>query len=383
MENHKKEIKQIKIAIITVVIALVFLAAGFGIVTNNNREHLHQKDLQINSLIDEVGNLKESNDDLYRKMNQDNADFENLYKEMYQVTIQNQQFHATAENLQNLQKDLTNQIQEKEQIIADLAQKNNDMKNEQSVPKFDDKTTDILILGQNKGLTDTIILMMINPDNKKVTFISIPRDLSYKGRKINELEHAYGIEKLEEAIYQITNVYPDKYVLVDFSALTKLVDAMGGIDIDVEKNLVDKAYPGTNNSYIVVKFNKGVQHMDGDTALKYARSRHSTSDFDRSKRQQQVLQAIKVKAGEINILGNTQLVGSTFENIKKNVKTDISVFEALSYFEKFSGYTFNGGNTINTQNYLISTINKAGQYILLPITKNYTQIKEYVASLVQ
>lgn len=380
------------------IMAFLFLATGFGIVTKNNREHLQQKDLQINSLIDEVGDLKVSNDDLYQKLNMEDADIEKIYTGLYQdkndllngkktleqtLAEQNMRFHAATTDFQNSQGDLLKQLQEKEQIVSGLAQKNNDLKQELSVPKFDDKTTDILILGQNKGLTDTIMMLMINPDNQKVTLVSIPRDLSYKGRKINELEHAYGIEKLEEAVYQITNVYPDKYVLLDFDAFVKTIDALGGIDINVEKNLTDNAYPGANDSYIVVKFKKGLQHMDGETALKYARSRESTSDFDRSKRQQQVIVALKEKANQMNILGNVQLVGSTYENIKNNIKTDISAFEALSYFEKYSAYVYNGGNTINSQNFLTSTKNKAGQYILLPKGKTYTQIKEYVASLVE
>jgi len=79
------------------------------------------------------------------------------------------------------------------------------------------------------------------------------------------------------------------YVLIDFDGFRRLIDAVGGIDIDVPKRLYDASYPTRNWGYTVVDIPAGLQHFDGDKALKYARSRYSTSDFDRSKRQQLIL----------------------------------------------------------------------------------------------
>jgi LCP family protein required for cell wall assembly len=144
--------------------------------------------------------------------------------------------------------------------------------------------------------------MYIHYDGKdpaSVTTISVPRDLfvqsSILGKtKVNSLyalsRKSLGEEEafkhLMDAIGAIVGKEITHYVLIDFDGFRRLIDAVGGIDIDVPKRLYDAAYPTRNWGYTVVDIPVGLQHFDGDKALKYARSRHSTSDFDRSKRQQ-------------------------------------------------------------------------------------------------
>jgi anionic cell wall polymer biosynthesis LytR-Cps2A-Psr (LCP) family protein len=85
----------------------------------------------------------------------------------------------------------------------------------------------------------------------------------------------------------------DYYLVVDFVAFTTLVDEIGGIDVDVPYAINDPTYPNHYYGYDPFYVAAGLQHMDGTTALKYARSRHGTSDFERSRRQQQVLLALR------------------------------------------------------------------------------------------
>ncbi len=98
-----------------------------------------------------------------------------------------------------------------------------------------------------------------------------------------------GIKLLAEKVSEITGQGIDGYIVIDFSGFKNIVDALGGIHIDVPKDLVDREYPDNNWGYEVFTVRAGPQDFDGATALKYARSRHSTSDFDRSERQQLLL----------------------------------------------------------------------------------------------
>jgi anionic cell wall polymer biosynthesis LytR-Cps2A-Psr (LCP) family protein len=91
---------------------------------------------------------------------------------------------------------------------------------------------------------------------------------------------------------------------LDFAGLEMMIDAIGGIDIDVPEAIVDYSYPLSENVIGLLRIEKGMQHMDGKTALQYARSRHSTSDFDRSDRQQQILQALKDKMQHMNFIAD-------------------------------------------------------------------------------
>ncbi len=157
---------------------------------------------------------------------------------------------------------------------------------------------------------------------------------------------------------------------------------IGGIEIEVKKSLNDYSYPGPDNSYTTVSFEAGLQTMDGNTALKYARSRKSTSDFDRSLRQQQIIAAVKDKALKMDLLSKLDLATKIYAKISTNMDTDINLFDALGYLQSYKDYGVNGGNVISTSNYLYSTTNAKGQYILLPKGDSYLEIKKYFSDLI-
>lgn len=233
-----------------------------------------------------------------------------------------------------------------------------------------------LIVGHHSRLTDTIIVAITDHTGKKITLLSIPRDLATNGRKINEYYEFFGIKKLAEEVTKIIDLKIDKYVLVDMKSFKRFINDIGGVDVKVEKDLIDYSYPTEKKGYQTFSIKKGQHHMNGDTALKYARSRKSTSDFDRSIRQQELLKSIRA-----NLNANTniiKLLETTYLNVQDNVETNISYLDALLTWSKVSSYDMRTSHVMTTSDLLYSTYNSAGQYILLPKVKDYSEIQKKV-----
>ena len=161
--------------------------------------------------------------------------------------------------------------------------------------------------------TDTIMVVTLDPDSRAAGILSIPRDLQLAipghGQDRINTANVYGSIQgnpdggpalLASTIETSFGVPLDGYLMVDFRAFEEIVDTLGGIDVVVPKLLHDTRYPdprpGDPYAYKTIHFEPGLQHMDGSRALEYARSRMSTSDFDRAKRQQLVLLAIRERA---------------------------------------------------------------------------------------
>lgn len=185
-------------------------------------------------------------------------------------------------------------------------------------------------------LTDSIILASLDGERKQVTLLSIPRDLyvSYPDKmgawRINALYDLWkrknvGIQYLASKVSEITGQTIDHYFVIDFSGFKKVIDLIGGIAIDVPEDLTDREYPDDNWWYEVFTVKKWPQIFDGETALKYARSRHSTSDFDRSERQQLIIKSIKEKASELWIISDASKFGEIYNALISNIDTDLSL----------------------------------------------------------
>jgi LCP family protein required for cell wall assembly len=213
----------------------------------------------------------------------------------------------------------------------------------------------VLILGvgdenhAGSTLSDTMMVLSYDTKSKNIAMVSIPRDMYVKidkdgYAKINEA-HAYGEEHKvqgggpELARQTVSNVLDlpiHYYVRFDFTGFKKLVDAVGGVDVNVEKDLYDPYYPGGNFS-----IKKGIRHMDGTLALKYARSRETTSDFDRAKRQQQVIVAVKNKILSSQTLFNPKKILDIIQIIGNHVKTDFKTNEFQRILELAKGVDSN------------------------------------------
>ena len=186
--------------------------------------------------------------------------------------------------------------------------------------------TNVLLLGAGDkdhdgvNLTDSIMVASIDPSRtRSIAMLSITRDLyvlksdKMGAGRINSLYRDYryvlerqGMEKSaasQEALRQLgreigtmLGVTIHHVVKADFTGFVRAIDAVGGVDVDVSEDIVDTLYPGPNYTYDTFSIRAGPQHLDGETALKYVRSRHTTSDFGRSARQQQVLSSLRQKA---------------------------------------------------------------------------------------
>ncbi len=193
--------------------------------------------------------------------------------------------------------------------------------------------------------TDTMIVATLDPVTLQAGVLSIPRDLwveipGYTHNRINTAHYigdyddypgggpALAVETVEHNLgFEI-----DYYVRVNFQAFTDLVDEIGGIDIDVEETIDDPLYPDANYGYDPLTIEAGEQHFDGELALKYARTRHTgNGDFDRARRQQQVILAILEKATQPAVL--TRLVSKApelYAMVEASSSTDLKLDQAVA-----------------------------------------------------
>lgn len=270
------------------------------------------------------------------------------------------------------------------------------------MPEPEEKRLDVLILGirgdkeedvENAGglLTDTILIASFDKDSKKTAMISIPRDLyievamtakngkrvEIKG-KINEiyergLANGGGIDLAEKIISKITGTYIDKTVVLNFNAFKEIVDDLGGVDIRLEKPFKESTQWGYEFSLPA-----GNNHLDGGQALYYVRSRYSTSDFDRARRQQEVIIAIKNKALSLGVLSSPLKINSLLSSLEGNVKTDFQIWDIndiLTLASSFNPKQPVKSFVISTDNIVYETKAANGEYVLLPKEVNYVGIK--------
>ena len=368
---------------VAVVMALMAVFGGFLYVHSVFSTDLDAKAVQVNSLITEVGDLKEENLLLYQQVLADQGEV-NVLTETLEVLEQEIDVlsgeEIDIEGLLEGMRDLNSQLEEQKDIVESVVAEGSEFAKEAYVTA--DETFDVLILGTHGTLTDTIMVASVNPELETVSLISIPRDLSVGGRKINEYYNLYGAEQMKQAIYDILGILPEKYVVVDMQAFVDIVNAIGGIDINVEEELWDNQYPNRYGGYTTVYFAAGEQHMDGSDALMYARSRMTSSDFDRAERQQQVIQAVRDEVGEMDLIADPSAAVTIFRSILDNMDTDIGLFEGIGYYTDFGAYEIESGNVLSTGNYLYSTYNIYGQYILMPNGGDYSVVKEWVSGIV-
>ena len=215
--------------------------------------------------------------------------------------------------------------------------------------------TNVLLLGDGghvrdgADLIDTIMVASFDYEDNSVALLSIPRDLYIEadetlgvtyGGKINELyrNHKNLIENendrfelFKRVAGEVVGLDIQYYVRVDFNAFVEVVDSLGGITVDVQEDIYDPFYPNeTDDGYTLFTISKGLQEMDGETALKFVRSRKTTSDFDRAGRQQLVIEAIQQEALGKNILTSPGKLKDIYYAIQNNVNTDMTLREMIS-----------------------------------------------------
>jgi len=185
--------------------------------------------------------------------------------------------------------------------------------------------------GDDVGRSDTLFVMTIDTNTKEVAMLSIPRDTRVKipGNGWDKINHAYafGGEKLsQEAVEGLLGIKIDRRVLINIAGFKKIIDAIGGITVDVEKRMSYND-PYDDNGGLVIDLQPGRQHMDGDTAIQYVRYRDEEGDIGRVERQQKFLKAFLNEVASPSIITK---VPAMIREISSVIKTDMSTSEMLN-----------------------------------------------------
>ena len=305
----------------------------------------------------------------------------------------------------------------------------------------------LLLLGyggaEHEGsyLTDVLMLVHINTSDKKISLTSIPRDLWVEiplrsdlseYRKINEAfaigndDNKYPLKESQfrgksgggnlakHVVGKVLGIPVNYFVAVDFDGFRKVIDVLGGVEVEVEIPFDDYFYPvkGKENEscgktseeianltrtlsgfelekefkcrYEHLHFDKGITNLDGTTALKFVRSRHGDSDFGRSERQFSVLKGVLAKLITLNAFDKTS---STIKTLFKMVRTNLDLPSIMALIEAIgpsSNYKIIDIH-LNLDNVLAESRSDQGAYILIPKegNLNFDGIRRYISGSIQ
>lgn len=245
-------------------------------------------------------------------------------------------------------------------------------------------------------LADTIMVASVDPTNKKLAMMSLPRDLRVPlpgggSGKINSAhsigeskEAGKGPQALMDTVSKVLDLPIHYYVRIDFAGFQKFIDALGGVTIDVPKALYDPLFPDAKMvGYDPFSVKAGVQTMNGSTALKYARSRETTSDFDRAARQQLIILAVRGKLASANVIANPQKISELSTILGDHVRMDLSLTDLQHLLEIVKDVDQNQIATKvldNGPDGPLKSISDGGYY-LVPKTGNFKEIQRIAHEL--
>jgi LCP family protein required for cell wall assembly len=275
----------------------------------------------------------------------------------------------------------------------------------------------ILVAGKHGSLVDTMIFANINPVTRKITLVSIPRDLYYNNRKINSYYALYGMDELKRILSKITGYQIDKYILIDMYAFIDVIDLIGGVDVHLDSPVIDPTYRTLDNGqWSTLYYRAGDHHLSGKQALRLARTRHTSSDFARAERQQLILKSIQKKARQFGF-GDASKLTEIAKTILGKTETDINLADALPAYFRYQGFEIESGNVLSSGNVLqskmtgeekiaacLAKVSKIkveesspeeiakkkqacqgdkGAYILIPANNNWNTVRWYFHQLIE
>lgn len=291
-----------------------------------------------------------------------------------------------------------------------------------SLPSMENNIS-ILVLGKGgeghtaPDLTDTIMVVTLNSDSHNINIFSLPRDIWVDSTRA-KLNSSYywdkqkggkGFDLAATSVNEITGIMPRYTVVVDFSLFKDFIDTIGGVDVNVENSFIDEKYPilGKENDlcsgdkqslssiklykcrYETLQFTSGLQHMDGETALKFVRSRNSVgdegTDLAREKRQQVLISAIKNKILSTDFLFDFKSIKSLYNVVTTHVETNMdSVFLQSLFKELISSRNNINFLTIPEEFLKISQNEKKydRQYVFVPKSGTWKELQEWVAKII-
>lgn len=265
---------------------------------------------------------------------------------------------------------------------------------------YADGRINILLLGiggkghPGQNLTDTIMMVSLNTRTNQVALYSIPRDMYVEipdrnySAKINTVyqiglsgtknDPASGANLIVKTVEELTAQKINYYAILNFGGFEKIIDTIGGINVTSERDINDPSYPGPSYSYEPFKLEKGFHHLDGATALKYARERHNDpeGDFGRAKRQQEVLQSAKNKIFSAGTFLNPIEVNSLFDALGENIITNATPAEIVSFLELARKM-----DTQNINNVVLDAWNKDSLLKIVHINNQFSALVPRVGNL--
>ena len=251
-------------------------------------------------------------------------------------------------------------------------------------------------------LTDSLMVLRIDPSTHQAAEISVPRDLRVRYQALNgqqiddKINTVYsnamytqssdkdrGGKAAMHVMSQVTGLQFDGYVGIDFKAFRDVVDALGGVDVCLDSPLDDNQYPNYSDGYIPggIHFKAGCQHVNGEQALEITRSRHATeasqaSDFARAKRQQLIVSAIKKKATSINAITKApQLLGA----LQQDMATNLTLTDATALYNWSKTVNDNAVRRISIDDTnLVTECDQAAGYYLCPQDPSFKTIHAFM-----
>lgn len=205
-----------------------------------------------------------------------------------------------------------------------------------------DLKKNIVVLGvderpseEDTGRSDTLFVVMLDTDNKDVSLLSVPRDTRVKipGYGWDKINHAFafgGHKLTQQTTEELLGIRINNYVMIDFKGFKGLVDAIGGVDIEVEKPM---SYYDEWDGF-TIDLAPGMQHMDGEKAIQYVRYRDEEGDIGRIQRQQKFLRAVYSKVTSVEIIPK---LPALVEQANKMVDTDLSIGDMMDLAQALHG----------------------------------------------
>lgn len=213
-----------------------------------------------------------------------------------------------------------------------------------------DKTV-VMLMGVDEreddvGRSDTLMIATLDPKKHKAAILSVPRDtrVKIKGHGFDKINAAYaygGHNLTKNTVEDLLGVEMEHYVIINVNAFTKIIDAIGGVDIDVEKRMYYED-PWDDNGGLVINLYPGQQHMDGATAITYVRYRDEEGDIGRITRQQKFMRAVMDKLTSPAIIPK---IPAIIGQVVDSISTDLTVKQMIEFMAALKESQANGLQT--------------------------------------
>ena len=279
---------------------------------------------------------------------------------------------------------------------------------EDSLMARDEDRVNFLLMGiggtghEGALLTDTMMIMSVKLSTNQAALISVPRDLLVKipDNGYQRINHASaygdinnyaggGSALAAQTIEDAFGLAMDYWLRIDFSGFKTVIDDMGGVDVYIERSFTDNQYPTEDFEVQTISFEQGVEHMDGERALQFARSRHGDSgegsDFARNKRQQKILFAVKDKLLSWKTLANPNRVYKIYNNVTNHIQTNIGPSQIPEFMSLVKSIDFD-----NIKHYIIDDspggllkpiITEDGAQVLVPKSGDLAELQDFARNI--